>query len=84
MRDHMSPQEWGEEILHNLQLDQMWDPLSQRKRQKAIDIIEGVVWRNYKRDGTGGMFPLIRPEYNQKKVEIWYQLNAYVMQNYPL
>lgn len=84
LRDEKTPQEWGEEILHNLQLDQMWDPLSQRKARKAIDIIESAIWRTYRRDGTGGLFPVTQPEYDQRKVELWHQLNEYVMQNYPL
>lgn len=84
LRDELSPKEWGQELINNLDLDQMWDPLSQRKRQKSIKIVEGVVWRTYRRDGHGGLFPLTRPRYDQRKVELWYQLNAYVMEHYPL
>lgn len=84
LHDELSPQEWGHELLGNLELDQMWDPLSQRKRQKCIDTLERVIWRTYRQDGVGGMFPLKYPDKNQRKVEIWFQLNAYIMEKYPL
>jgi len=85
LRDQMTPQQWGEELLTNLELNQMWDPLSQRKRQKVINTLERVIWRTYQRNGQGGLFPLLyRTPYDQRKVELWYQLNEYVMQHYPL
>lgn len=84
LRDELTSQEWGWHLITNMGLHQMWDPLSQRKRRKCVDIIEGVIWRTYRRDGTGGMFPLRHPEYDQRRLELWHQLNAYVMENYPL
>lgn len=84
LRDELTSKQWGWEIITNLGLDQMWDPLSQRKRRKVIDTIESAIWRTYRRDGSGGLFPLSHAEYDQRKVELWYQLNAYVMENYPL
>jgi hypothetical protein len=84
LRDELTAPEWGWEIIRNLELDQMWDPLSQRKRRKVIDTIESVIWRTYRRNGEGGMFPLKSTEYDQRKIELWHQLNLYVMENYPL
>lgn len=38
--------------------------------------------RKYHFDGFGGLFPLIFTEEDQRKVEIWYQMTEYVMQNF--
>ena len=33
-------------------------------------------------NGTGGLFPLKRPRVNQRRVEVWYQMSEYLMENY--
>lgn len=38
--------------------------------------------RTYAYDGTGGLFPLRHPAQDQRSVEIWYQMNAYLIENY--
>lgn len=45
------------------------------------DIVDMVVWRTYRPDGQGGLFPLRDPQHDQRKLEIWYQLNAYLLEN---
>lgn len=40
-----------------------------------------VIWRTYDRHGHGGLFPLRTTNEDQRKVEIWYQLNRYVIEN---
>lgn len=46
----------------------------------ALDIFLG---RKYDKNGVGGLFPLRKNNTkNQKKVEIWYQAQAYLMENY--
>lgn len=37
--------------------------------------------RTYDRCGVGGLFPLHAPCGNQKRTEVWYQLNAYLLEN---
>jgi hypothetical protein len=32
-------------------------------------------------DGSGGLFPLKNPQQNQRTTEIWYQMNAWLMEN---
>ena len=44
-------------------------------------VLETVIWRTYQSDGSGGLFPLRYPKHDQRKVELWYQLNAYVLEN---
>jgi hypothetical protein len=40
-----------------------------------------VIWRTYDRHGEGGLFPLRNTQIDQRKVELWYQLNSYVIEN---
>ncbi len=72
-----SAEGWGWQLLTNLRLDKMRDPLSQYKVRKAHDILDVVIWRNYNSDGSGGFFPLMRPKNNQREIELWYQMSEY-------
>jgi hypothetical protein len=40
--------------------------------------------RHYQADGDGGLFPLTDANRDQRKVEIWYQMMAYILENYPM
>jgi hypothetical protein len=40
-----------------------------------------LIDRTYRADGTGGLFPLRHPDRDQRKVEIWYQMSAYLLEN---
>ena len=55
----------------------MYDPVSKRKAMKIDDILENWLWRTYEYDGSG-FFPLTTTEEDQTKVEIWYQMAAYI------
>lgn len=44
------------------------------------DILDRIIWRTYHSNGRGGFFPLQRPPHDQRKVELWYQLNAYIIE----
>ena len=41
------------------------------------------IWmdRRFKKSGKGGLFPLKHAKKDQRKVEIWYQMQAYLMEN---
>jgi hypothetical protein len=41
-------------------------------------ILDRVIYRTYEPDGRGGLFPLSDPGEDQRNVEIWYQMNAWV------
>jgi hypothetical protein len=45
------------------------------------DKTSAVIWRTYDPDGNGGLFPLREPERDQRKIEIWYQLSEYLLQD---
>lgn len=43
------------------------------------EILDIVIWRRYRNDGEGGLFPLKHlPRQDQRDVEIWYQLNTWL------
>ena len=48
----------------------------------ASEIMQMIMDRRYDKNGNKGLFPLARPAMDQRKVEIWYQANAYAMENW--
>jgi hypothetical protein len=74
------PEQWAWKLLKNLRLHKKSDPLTDEKLHHVDDILDAVIWRTYERDGRGGFFPLNHPEDDQTKVEIWYQMNTYVIE----
>ena len=49
---------------------------------RADKIMSTVMDRTYDYNGYPGLFPLAKPAMNQRKVEIWYQANAYMFERY--
>lgn len=72
------PPHWAWRLIENLDLHNMSDPITRRKAERIEDILETFIYRNYEPDGVGGLFPLTHPNDDQRKVEIWYQMNAYL------
>lgn len=72
--------EWFWQLLENLGIDHCSDQVYNDLIRREVDyILDRVIWRTYSRDGRGGLFPLQSPREDQRKVEIWYQLNAYLI-----
>ena len=46
---------------------------------KVDEALERVIHRTYRRNGLGGLFPLQRAARDQREVELWYQMNAYLL-----
>jgi hypothetical protein len=76
-----NPRIWAWKLLRNLKLNKSTDPLTGEKAARVEEILEALIWRTYSRNGQGGFFPLREPHEDQTKVELWYQMNAYVMEN---
>jgi len=57
--------------------DRHYDDLA---RLEIDEVLERIIWRQYAPDGTGGLFPLRNPTEDQREVELWYQLNAYLIE----
>jgi len=69
---------WAWQLLSNLELDRMSDPLRPSKQRRAVQIMDYVIERRYYPDGTGGFFPLNDADDDQTRIELWYQMNAYI------
>lgn len=76
--------DWFWKLLRNARLDEcsneyffnigVTDYVEQR--------LDAIINRTYRRNGEGGLFPLKRPKKDQRKVELWYQMSAYLVENY--
>ena len=71
---------WFWEMIANLGLADMTN--SMYDEGKVISIIETWLGRAYKRNGSGGAFPLKRTRVDQRKVPIWDQMGEYLVENY--
>jgi hypothetical protein len=71
---------WAWKLLKNLHLTKKSDPMTDKDLDDVLDILDTLIWRTYKADGRGGFFPLNHPEEDQTKVEIWYQMNKYLIE----
>lgn len=75
---------WFWQMLENLGLAHVSDKLysSGPHLDSFIDsVIDRLVYRRYSPDGHGVCFPLEFPHKDQR-VELWYQLNAYLIERY--
>ncbi len=71
---------WFWDMVHNLKLDLLDDATYNEMggREYAETIIDDLVNREYEPDGTGGLFPLTTAYEDQRDVELWYQMAAYL------
>lgn len=74
---------WAWQLLGNLELQRMSDPLSRPKYKKTQEIMDIAMRRTYSPDGTGGFFPLAWPDEDMTGIELWYQMNEYVGELHP-
>ena len=70
--------QWAWRLIKNLKLNKMTDPLTESQKDRVDEILFSVIWRTYDPSGRGGLFPLKHAAEDQTRIEIWYQLNAYV------
>lgn len=67
-------------------LDLIWCDNEEYFERPSPEIIRAVIQnfldRTYTSDGVGGLFPLRDPEKDQRQVEIWYQMSAYLLENF--
>jgi len=73
--------QWAWTLIENLDLAKYVDPVSPRMAELIDDRLEEFIWRNYSPSGDGGMFPLKHPPEDQTKVELWYQMHAWIDEN---
>ena len=75
-------EDWFWILLKNIELDQCTDARYKSQMHAYVDdILDRIIWRTYNDNGRGGLFPLRDARQDQREVEIWYQLSAYLMQD---
>jgi len=70
--------EWFWHLIGNLGLTRFNDRRYHAGRVE--EIIERLVWRQYSYDGNGGLFPLQHPQEDQREVELWFQMESYILE----
>lgn len=75
---------WFWMMIKNLGLEQFHDSSfdDQRTHTTINYILTQFVNRTYDRQGHGSLFPSKKPDKNLARVEIWYQMMAYLDENY--
>ena len=77
---------WFWEMMGNSGLDRCNDDwmLSQdyMAHMMVSEMVNKVMYRRYSPTGEGGLFPLRDPEMDQRRIQIWDQMNEYFWENY--
>lgn len=73
------PDMWFWELMRNLGLDKYNDG-AEFSDVEVEDILDRLIFRTYHKNGVGGLFPLRHSDVDQTEVELWYQLNAYILE----
>lgn len=77
----VSEAEWFWHLLDNVGLRiSDWDYEEQRMYGYVDQVLQALNNRTYDKNGRGGLFPLHDPVDDQTKVELWYQMNYYLLE----
>ena len=71
---------WFWIMISNLGLDGMDN--EHFDNENVDQVLNVFLGRTYFMNGTGGLFPLKRPKVNQRRVEIWYQMSEFLVENF--
>lgn len=78
--------EWFWLMMKNASLDIYTDEGFNHPDNRADELCDGIIRtinnRTYDYDGTGGFFPLKKPDCDQRKVELWLQMHEYFRENF--
>ena len=76
-----SPVEWFWRMIHNLELDGYTDDIFEISIQETVEeVLARLNRRTYQRNGAGGLFPLSSTKVDQRTVELWAQMSAYLLE----
>ena len=75
------PAAWFWKMVYNLGLIHYNDSVyNDMVKLDVEDTLDNVIERTYHPDGQGGLFPLDNPTQDQREVELWYQMSAYLLE----
>ena len=80
--DDLDYKNWFWELLTNCNLIDYSDDNYYVDGENSTEIIEKIINRTYTRKGLGGLFPLKTSRRDQRKIELWYQMSAYLSEKY--
>jgi len=73
---------WFRRILDNLNLGEFVDNQFDEDVEIIVrDVFHVMIARSYRFDGVGGLFPLKQSDRDQRKLELWYQMSSYILEN---
>lgn len=73
--------EWFWHLLENIELHDYTDDVHHSRAIHEINqALDCVIFRNYHPNGRGGLFPLSRAHEDQRRIELWYQMSAYLLE----
>jgi hypothetical protein len=79
-------EKWFWLFIDNLNLDKYdydFPDVFEKKNANNAKIMK-LLERHYDDNGKGGIFPLRHPMADQRRIEIWYQMMAYISENYKI
>lgn len=71
---------WFSQLLFNTSFSVFNDEHYDGQSETIAGMMDTIIWRRYTPNGEGGLFPLRNPAEDQRNVEIWYQLNAWLIE----
>lgn len=76
--------EWFWKMVSNIGLSEITDDVfyNMGVPDYVDETLNNILYRRYHRNGRGGLFPLKRSKKDQRKVELWYQMNEYLVENF--
>lgn len=76
-----TPLEWFWIMMSNLEINRYSDDLFEISISEEVEeVLDRVINRTYAYEGTGGLFPLRNAARDQRRVELWYQKEAYLLE----
>lgn len=76
-----TPDQWFWKLIENLGFGDLTDEAYTYTTGEYVDVVlDNLLRRTYEPDGSGGLFPLTDPNQDQRQVEIWYQMAAYLLE----
>ncbi len=73
--------QWFWKFIENLGLGELTDEAYTYSTGEYVDVVlDNFLNRKYETNGRGGIFPLNEPYQDQRQVELWYQMAAYLLE----
>lgn len=74
------PARWFWIMMENCGLDKYTD--EKFDEIEVNKIMDRVILRRYSKTGKGGFFPIKDPKRDQREIELWYQMQNYIIENF--